>query len=241
MKIRVNTEPHCIEMGGIQVEIVRKAIKHLRLGVYPPSGRVCVSAPLYVNDAEVRSMVVSKLGWIRRHQARLAGQPQPLACEMVTGEEHYYQGQRYPLQVIEAQAPPKVVLNGNATLELYARPGADAVRRAAILDGWYRSQLQALLPDFIARWQPVIGVNVAAWSVRKMKTRWGSCNTRARRIWLNLALARKPLQCLEYVVVHEMVHLLEPNHNARFKALMDRFLPHWRKHRAELNRAPERE
>ncbi|MBF8269094.1 MAG: protein of unknown function DUF45 [Gammaproteobacteria bacterium] len=237
----MNIKPRYIEIGGIQIEIVRKPIRHLRLGVFPPTGRVRVSAPLHVNDAAVRSMVVSRLNWIRRHQARFVGQPQPLACEMVTGEAHYYQGQRYPLQVIETQAPPKVVLNGNATLELYARPGADAARRAVILDGWYRQQLKTLLPDLIARWQPVIGVDVAAWGVRKMKTRWGSCNTRTRRIWLNLALARKPLQCLEYVVVHEMVHLLEPNHNARFKQLMDSFLPRWRLLRAELNRAPQRE
>ena len=241
MKIRVNTEPHCIEIGGIQVEIVRKAIKHLRLGVYPPSGRVRVSAPLHVHDAEVRAMVISRLKWIRRHQAQFEGLPPQTVYDMVTGEDHYYQGQRYTLQVIEVKALPKVVLNGNATLELYARPGTDVARRTAILDGWYRRQLKALLPGLIARWQPVLGVEVAAWGVKKMKTRWGSCNTSARRIWLNLALARKPPQCLEYVVVHELVHLLEPNHNARFKALMDRFLPHWRKHRAELNRAPKRE
>ena len=231
----MNSKPRRIEIGGIEIEIVRKAIKHLRLSVSPPAGRVRVSAPLLVNDAEVRARVVAKLDWIRWHQARLAGQPPPLASAMVSGEEHYFQGQRYPLQVIESQAPPKVVLNGNATLVLYARPGSGAAMRATILDDWYRRQLKYLLPELIDRWQAELGVEVAAWGVRKMKTRWGSCNAKERRIWLNLALAQKQPRCLEYVVVHELVHLLERNHNTRFKALMDHFLPQWREHRAELN------
>lgn len=231
----MNSSPRRIEISGIEIEVVRKAIKHLRLSVSPPAGRVRVSAPLLVSDTEVRALVVAKLDWIRRHQARLAEQPQPFACAMVSGEQHFFQGQRYPLQVIEAQAPPKVVLNGNAMLALYVRPGSDAARRVAILDDWYRRQLKDLLPELIDRWQAVLGVEVAAWGVRKMKTRWGSCNTWARRIWLNLALAQKPPHCLEYVVVHELVHLLEHNHNVRFRRLMDRFLPHWREHRADLN------
>ena len=127
----MNTEPHFIEVGGIQVEIVRKAIKHLRLGVYPPSGRVRVAAPLRVADAAVRTLVMDKIGWIRRHQSRFAGQPRPSRHAMVTGEHHYFRGERYPLQVIEQKAPPKVVLNGNATLELYVRPDTDAVTKSA--------------------------------------------------------------------------------------------------------------
>jgi len=231
----VNSKPRQIEIGGIEIEIVRKAIKHLHLRVVPPVGRVRVSAPLLVNDSEVCSLVVAKLDWIRWHQARFAGQPSPLASAMVSGEEHYFQGQRYSLQVIEARVTPKVILQGNVTLAMYARPGSDTARRAAILDDWYRCQLKELLPELIARWQTILGVEVATWGIRKMKTRWGSCNIRARRIWLNLALVRKPTRCLEYVVVHELVHLLERSHNIRFKTLMDRFLPCWREHRAELN------
>jgi hypothetical protein len=237
-KIRVNTECHFIEVSGIQIEIVRKAIKHLRLGVYPPSGRVRVAVPLRVDDEAVRLAVISKLGWIRRQQGRFVDQPRPSRRDRVNGESHYFQGQRYPLHVIEENAPPRVVLKGNATLELYMRPGTDAARREAVLNGWYRQQLKALLPNLIAKWQPAIGAHIAEWGIKRMKTRWGTCNINARRIWLNLELAKKPPQCLEYVFVHEMVHLLERYHNDRFKELMDRFMPQWRLHRDEFNRAP---
>lgn len=234
----MNSKSRFIDIDGIQVEVVRKRVRHLRLSVSPPTGRVRVSVPLHVYDAEVRSLVLARLDWIRKHQARFTALPPASAYKMVSGEGHYYLGQCYPLRVIEAQARPRVVLNGNATLELYARPGSDTVRRAAILDGWYRQQLKGLLPEIITRWQAVMGVEAADWRIKKMKTRWGSCNRNAHRIWLNLELAKKPPRCLEYVVVHELTHLLERRHNARFKALMDRFLPHWRVHKAELNRIP---
>jgi len=216
---------------------VRKAIKNLHLGVYPPSGRVRVAVPMLIDDEVVRLAVISKLGWIRRKQKTLAEQPRQSQREMVTGESHYFQGRRYRLRVIEHNSPPRVALKGKA-LALYVRPGADTTRREVILNEWARRELKILLPELIAKWESIIGVQVAEWGIKKMKTRWGTCNVTARRIWLNLELAKKPPQCLEYILVHEMIHLLERHHNDRFKDFMNSFMPQWRLYKAELNRAP---
>jgi len=234
----MSTDRHFIEVGGIRVEVVRKAIKNLHLGVYPPEGRVRVATPLRVDDEAVRLAVISKLDWIRRQQARFAEQARQSAREMVSGESHYFLGQRYRLRVIEQAGPFKVELKGNSRLNLYVRLGTDAVRREKVLNDWYRSELKDRIPELIAKWEPVIGVKVAQWGVKKMKTKWGTCNIDARRIWLNLELAKKPPQCLEYIIVHEMVHLLERHHNDRFRELIDRFMPQWRLYRDELNHAP---
>jgi len=234
----VNTKRHIIEISGIQVEVVRKAIKNLHLGVYPPTGRVRVAVPMRVDDEAVRLAVISKLGWIRRKQARFAEQPRQSQREMVAGESHYFQGRRYRLRVIEENVPPRVTLKGNTTLELYVRPDTGAAKREAILNEWYRRELKALLPDIIVKWESMIGVQVAEWAIKKMKTKWGTCNVTARRVWVNLELAKKSPQCLEYILVHELVHLLERHHNDRFKEHMDRLMPQWRLLREELNRAP---
>ena len=234
----MNTEHHYIEVSGIQVEVVRKAIKNLHLGVYPPEGRVRVATPLRVDDEAVRLAVISKLGWIRRQQARFTEQARQSPREMVSGESHYYLGKRYRLKVIERPGPYKVELKGNSHLNLYVRPGTDTARREKVLNDWYRRELKARVPEMVAKWEPVIGVKVAQWGVKKMKTKWGSCNIGARRLWLNLELAKKPPRCLEYILVHEMVHLLERHHNDRFRGLIDRFLPSWRLRRDELNSSP---
>ncbi len=227
-----------IEVGGIRVEVVRKPIKNLHLSVHPPEGRVRVSAPLRVDDEAVHLAVVSRLRWIRRHQRTFADQPRQSQREMVSGESHYFMGRRYRLRVLEHSGPNRVSRNGNAELTMLVRPGTGREKREQFLNDWYRWHLKSLMPELISRWQPIIGVQVADWGIKKMKTRWGSCNVQDRRVWLNLELAKKPPHCLEYVLVHEMVHLLERHHNDRFKALMDRFLPQWRLYRDELNRAP---
>jgi len=234
----MSTERHTIEVSGIRVEVVRKAIKNLHLGVYPPEGRVRVATPLRVDDEAVRLAVISKLGWIRRQQARFAEQARQSPREMVSGESHYFLGRRYRLRVIEHPGPFGVELSGNSHLNLYVRPGTDTARCVKVLQDWYRRELKVRIPVLIAQYEPVIGVEVAEWGVKKMKTRWGTCNADARRIWLNLELAKKPPRCLEYIVVHEMVHLLERHHNAHFRELMDRFMPQWKLARDELNRAP---
>lgn len=220
------------------VEVVRKNIKNLHLSVYPPHGRVRVSAPLRTTDDAIRLAIIEHLGWIHRQQARFEAQERQSERQMVTGESHYVQGRRYRLKVIEHDGPSAVRLPNTRTLELWVRPGTDRPRREAVLNQWYRQRLREQLPALIARWEPVIGVRVAEWGIKKMKTRWGTCNIAARRIWINLELAKKPPACLEYIVVHEMVHLLERHHNEQFKAYMDRFLPHWKSYRDMLNQLP---
>ena len=220
------------------MEVVRKDIKNLHLAVYPPNGRVRVAVPLRLGDEAVRLAVVSRLGWIRRHQNRFERQERQSEREMVTGESHYIQGQRYRLDVIEHDGPPAVSLPNNTTLKLRVRPGTDRDKREAVLHRWYRQLLREQIPPLIAKWEPEIGVTVAEWRIKRMRTRWGTCNIEARRIWLNLELAKKPASCLEYILVHEMVHLLERHHNDRFKELMDRLMPRWRQYRDELNRSP---
>lgn len=234
----MTTDAHKIEVGGITIEILRKEIKNLHVGVYPPNGRVRVAAPLRMDDDAVRLAVISRLGWIRRQQASFKQQERQSAREMVTGESHFFQGRRYRLDVIERGSPSSVRLVNNTTMVLHVRPGTDPDKRETVLLRWYRKQLRQQLPPLLAKWQPKVGVQVAQLRIKKMKTRWGSCNAEARRIWLNLELAKKPTLCLEYILVHEMVHLLERHHNERFKTLMDTLMPSWRMYREELNRAP---
>ena len=227
-----------IEVGGIRVEVARKPIKNLHLSVYPPEGRVRVSAPLRLDDEAVRLAVASRLGWVQRKRKLFLDQPRQSEREMVSGESHYFQGRRYRLRVEEHDEPNQVSLNGASELTMRVRPGADRDKREQILNDWYRRHLKALVPELICEWQPIMDVRVADWGIKKMKTRWGSCNVRDHRVWLNLDLAKKPPHCLEYVLVHEMVHLLERHHNDRFRELMDQFLPQWRLYRDELNQAP---
>jgi predicted metal-dependent hydrolase len=228
-------ETHHLTVSGIKVEVVRKDIKNLHLGVYPPLGRVRVAAPLVVNDEAVRLAVIDKLGWIKRQRAKFAEQPRQSQREMVSGESHYVLGRRYRLRVHEVDAPARVALRGIASLDLFVRPGTSVEQREAVLMRWHRDQLNALIPPLLEKWQPIIGVQAADWGIKKMKTKWGTCTPKARRIWFNLELAKKPAMCLEYIAVHELVHLLERNHTDRFTALMDKFLPNWRVCRETLN------
>jgi predicted metal-dependent hydrolase len=234
----MNTEKRQIVVNGLVIQIVRKAIKNLHLGVYPPNGRVRVAAPLAVTDNAVRLAVIGKLGWIKRQQARFEAQPRQSEREMVSGESHYFLGRRYRLRVIPHDGAAKVVLRSRSGMELHARAEAAAAQRERVLHRWYRQQLKKLVPPLLEKWEAALGVQAADWRIKKMKTKWGTCTVEARRIWLNLELAKKPVKCLEYLILHELAHLLERHHNDRFIALMDKHLPQWRLHRAELNSAP---
>lgn len=227
-----------IEVSGIPVEVVRKDIKNLHLAVYPPHGRVRVAVPLRTSDETVRLAVVSRLGWIRRQQNALEKQERQSKREMVTGESHFVAGRRYRLDVIERDIRSPQVIPSGKTLKLHVPPGTSGESREAILLKWYRRLLREQIPDLLAKWEPIVGVEVASCGIKRMKTRWGTCNIEARRVWLNLELAKKPSVCLEYILVHEMVHFLERHHNERFRDYMDQFMPQWRLHREELNRAP---
>lgn len=229
---------HQITVNGLVVDVVRKDIKNLHLAVYPPNGRVRVAAPLRVDDEAVRLAVISRLAWIKRQQSKFDGQERQSAREYVSRESHYYQGNRYLLNVVYHDAPPKVVIRNKTTLDLFVRTGSDTAQRERVLLAWYRKQLKHMIPPLIAKWEAIVGVEVADWGVKQMKTKWGTCNIEARRIWLNLELVKKPVHCLEFITVHEIVHLLERHHNDRFVAHMDKFMPQWRLFRDELNRAP---
>jgi hypothetical protein len=226
-----------IVIRGIPIQVLRKPIQNLHLAVCPPDGHVRVSVPLHVTDDNVRLAVISRLSWIKKQQAAFAAQPRQSEREMVTGESHYVFGQRYRLAVIERRGRHTVALH-HGTLQLFVNPGTTQANRDRALKAWYRQQLKARIPDLLAQWQPIIGQAVTAWGVKRMKTKWGSCNIQQRRIWLNLELAKKPVECLEYVLVHELVHLLERHHGDRFKTLIDGFLPHWRTCRDSLNQQP---
>jgi predicted metal-dependent hydrolase len=234
----VTTKRHYIKVSDIQVEVVRKAIKNLHLAVYPPEGRVRVAVPLHVTDENVRLAVISKLGWIKKRQTNFKDQPRQSRREMVSGESHYFMGRRYLLDVVQRHGRHDIAIQNNTRMILYVQPGTSERNKEKVLLEWYRRQLKALIPDLIAKWEPVIGVQVSQWGIKKMKTRWGACNIVAKRIWLNLELAKKPPECLSYILVHEMVHFLERHHNDRFKTLMDRFMPQWCLYREALNRAP---
>ena len=198
---------------------------------YPPHGRVRVAAPLAISDEAVGLAVIGKLGWIRRQRARFAAQPRQTKREMVSGESHYYLGRRYRLRLVEPRGAGRVVLRNRTVLELHVRPGTGTEGRDRIMQNWYREQLRALIPPLLAKWEAILGVRAADWGIKRMKTKWGACSADARRIWLNLELAKKQEQCLEYIVVHELAHLIERHHNDRFATLMDRHLPAWRQYR----------
>lgn len=224
-------------LNNIEVEVVQKDIKNIHLSVYPPIGRVKVSVPLAMDKETLRVFVISKLAWIKQQQQKIRNQKREAPRQYLDRESHYFFGKRYLLKITERKATPKIILNHN-TLELIVRPDTSVLKRQAILYEWYRSQMKQILPGIIKKYEKVIGVEVGEFGVKRMKTRWGTCNPSAKRIWLNLELAKKPAECLEYIVVHEMTHLLERTHNDRFLALMDRFMPKWRFYRDELNRLP---
>lgn len=234
----MSTETYQFAVSGLKVDVVRKQIKNLHLGVYPPRGRVRVAAPLGLTRDAVRLAVIDKLTWIKRQRAKFEAQSRQSEREFVSGETHYFLGRRYRLRVTERSGRAEVVLNGKHGLTLYVRQRTSPEGRERLLLEWYRAQLKALAGPLLTKWQKTLGVRVSSWGVRKMKTKWGSCNPKTGHILINLELTKKPVQCLEYVIVHELVHLLERKHNDRFLALMDKHLPNWKQHRDELNATP---
>jgi hypothetical protein len=228
-----------IELGEIAVDVVKKDIKNVHLSVYPPEGKVRISAPLRMDLDTIRVFAISKLGWIKQQQKKVTGQERESPREYLNRESHYVWGKRYLLKIIEKDAAPEVELKHNQMV-LQVRPATGEEKKQAVLDEWYRAQLKQAVPSLIAKWEPLMGVKVERFFVQRMKTKWGSCSPGSTSIRLNTDLARKPRECLEYVVVHEMAHLLEPTHNARFVALMDLFMPRWQADRDMLNRLPLR-
>jgi predicted metal-dependent hydrolase len=226
-----------IELGDIAVEVVKKDIKNVHLSVYPPVGRVKISAPLRMKLETIRVYAISKLGWIKQQQKKLRGQERETSREYLDRESHYVWGKRYLLQIIERDATPKLELK-HRKIVLRVRPGIREDKKQAIVDEWYRAELRKAVVVLIGKWEPLMGVKVGRIFVQKMKTKWGSCNAPSKSIRLNTELAKKPPECLEYIIVHEMVHLIVRRHDDVFSSLMDRYLPNWRLTRQKLNAEP---
>jgi predicted metal-dependent hydrolase len=226
-----------ISLGEITVDVIRKDIKNIHLSVYPPTGRVRISAPSRMNLDTIRVYAVSKLGWIKKQQTKLRNQERESQRDYTTRESHYFMGKRYLLKISETDLAQSVVLR-HREIELIVKKGAELEKRQKLLEDWYRIQLRHRAGRYIAFWEKQMDLKVTEFGIKKMRTKWGSCNRDAKRIWLNLELAKKPKECLEYIVVHEMVHVIERNHGSRFIALMDKFLPQWRQYKEELNRLP---
>jgi hypothetical protein len=224
-----------ITLGDININVIYKDIKKMWVYVYSPHGSVRISAPMWLDLDTIRAVAVSRLGWIRKQQAVLSGQARKRTRGSVDRQSCYYLGKRYRLRVRELEAAPKVVLK-RGTIEVQIRPGASARKKREVLSEWYRQRLKEIIPPIIGKWDRLLNVNVRGFGIRKMKTQWGSCNPKAGSIWLSLQLAKKPLSCIEYVTVHEMVHLIERGHGDRFTAQLDKFLPTWRSSKEELNR-----
>lgn len=228
-----------LQLGDIAVDVVWKDIKNVHLSVHPPTGRVSIAAPARMRLETIRVFVISKLAWIRQQQHKLREQEREPPREYLNRESHYVWGRRYLLHILEEDAPAWVELS-HSRMVLHGRPGWAQAKKEELLDRWYRGQIRAAVPALFAKWEPLMGVKVAGFFVQRMKTKWGSCNPHARTIRLNTELAKKPRECLEYIIVHELIHFLESTHNARFIALMNQFMPKWQSRRQRLNRLPVR-
>lgn len=226
-----------LELGNIVIDVEHKDIKNIHLSVYPPNGKVHISAPNRMDLDTIRVFAISKLQWIKKQQEAFKKQQRETPREYLTRESHYFLGKRYLLKVVHSTTSSKVVKK-HKEIELHVRPETTVEKRKEILDEWYRQELKELLPDIISKWEQTIGVQINKFGIKKMKTKWGTCNADAKRIWLNLELAKKPVECIEYIVVHELVHLIERKHNERFITLMNEFMPKWKFFKDELNRLP---
>jgi predicted metal-dependent hydrolase len=222
----------------LSVDVVRKDIKNMHLAVYPPTGRVRIAAPLRIDDEAVRLFAISKIAWIRKHQRSFNAQDRQPERVFKDRESHYFLGKRHLLRITEQESSPKVLLKTKTYIDLYVRPNSTIKQRQLILNEWYREELKKLIPPLIDKWEREIGVSVNDWQVKQMKTQWGSCNIEKKRILINLEMAKKPVHCLEYIVVHELIHLLERHHNERFLTLMEKHMPQWKFYQEELNRLP---
>ena len=222
-----------IDIDGIDVEVLRKNVKNMTLRVYPPNGDVRVSVPLRYGDKLIKQHLQTKSVWIRAQQERMREKNPGTATLLQTGATIPFKGKNYLLIIKEHMGPFQIKLS-DELMYFYLKPNTTELQRQTILDRWYKREMELIIPELVLHWEALIHVKTTQWGIKKMKTRWGSCNTRAHRIWLNLKLIQKPMVCLEYVLVHELIHLLEASHNQRFYALMAQFMPNWREHQQLL-------
>ena len=225
----------CVKIGNVSIEVFRKPIKNIHLRVYPPDGSIQISAPEKMELDSIRLFAITKLEWIKKKQQELKNFSRQSERQYVSGENHYFKGNRYRLKVIYQHTDPHVELQGNQFINLYVRREASIERRAEILKDWYRDNLSEMLENLISKWEKILDVNVEHWEIKQMKTLWGSCNSKRKSILFNLELVKKPLHCVEYIVAHELAHLIERHHNERFTALLDVHLPNWKIIKEQLN------
>jgi len=233
-----STSRSSLTVGGVKVAVVRKNIKNIHLGVYPPYGRVRIAVPRHIDDEAARLAVVNKLGWLKKQIVSFASQPRLSDPDAVSGESWYVFGQRYRLDVVTTKGKPEVRKPTKSRLELHVPSRCKKEVRLTLLDRWYRKQLREAAEPLLVKWESKIGVRADFWGVKRMKTKWGSCNHETKRIWLNSELAKKPVECLELIVVHELLHLLTPKHDQKFLDLMNKYLPNWQSLRDQLNSTP---
>lgn len=224
-----------IIINNIPIEVEYKKIKNIHLSVYPPNGKVHISVPETMKPDSVRLYAISKLSWITRQKENVLKQERQTPREYVSGENHYFKGQRYRLKVIYHNDIPKVVLGGKKFINLYVRESATIAKRAEVLKEWHRKELRETLAPLVEKWSQILQVSPKHWEIKQMKTRWGSCNTRTKRLLFNLELAKKPTHCIEYIVVHELAHLIERQHNERYISILNTHLPQWEVYKDELN------
>lgn len=234
----MNTNQNKITVHGLEVETVKKDIKNIHVGVYPPNGRVRVAAPIKTSDEKIKQIVLTKMSWIKKQQQRFKEQARQTKREYVSGESHYFMGNRYRLKVIQTETKPHIEIKRKTRIDMYVKPEATVERKEKLFEDFCRQELRKQIPNLLIKWEKRTGLKVKEVKIKKMKTKWGTCNQNRQRIWLNLELAKKPQRCIEYVVVHEMNHLIEKNHTEKFKAKLKEYLPNWMHTKVELNNAP---
>lgn len=227
-----------ISIANLEIDVVRKDIKNMHLAVYPPMGRIRLAAPEHTDPEIIRLFAISKLGWIKKHVKGFKESHRESPRKYISGEAHYFLGKKYMLEVKEDASKNFVAIKGTKKITMNIRPDTSYEVRQRLMKEWYRAYLKSVVPELIDKWEQLIEVKCSDWQVKHMKTKWGSCKTETKRILLNLELAKKPPICLEYIIVHELVHLIERNHNDNFIRLLNKLMPKWRLHRDELNRLP---
>ncbi len=225
-----------IKVSNLSIETIKKDIKNIHLGVYPPNGRIRIAVPLKTKEESIRLFIISKIPWIKKQQKFFAKQERQTPRKYVTGETHYVFGKAYRLNVIKSSEPPKITIKRKTHIDLYVKKRSTILQRRKLFENFYRSEVNNIIPKSIKKWEKKVGVKVKELKIKKMKTKWGTCNDKDKRIWLNLELAKKPFHCIDYVLVHELVHLKERKHNDRFMELLESAYPKWQEHKEELNR-----
>jgi len=232
----MSTNQGLLQVGGIEAVVLYKPVKNLHLNVLPPVGKVRVTAPQNMNDDAIRTFLATRISWIKKMQAKFKGQERQTPREYVSGETYYYFGKKFKLEVCEIEARPNVEIKGKTKIFLNIRPKTSVLKREEIIQNWYRDELRKFLGVAIDKWEKKIGIKTDSWGIRRMKTRWGTCNHKKKNIWLNLELVKKPESCIEYVVLHELLHFIEEKHSDKFTGLLNKYMPKWKSEKEELNR-----